>query len=483
MKKMINRTLSIVVIAVLAFAMNIVVFAQGTTMIAVSKSSPAVGDAVTVSVTASESGTVTVKYTSSMLNFVSCNASGYSTSGNTVSFSGTSGDITFNAGSAGTASIIVSSSSCSGSSTTLAIGGSAAPAQSEPAPQEQASSTTEVVEVDTPAEEAPAETAEEETPVETPAVPASGAVGTLNADGGFDINGVAYVVSERYSDNEMPSGFSKKTIQIGSSTYSEPANDSMTLLYLKPADNISGSGVFYLYNADSQTVSEFLMLDAANDLIIISSSDSAPSSAFTQTALEVKGGMATAYTVDGSEFFYVYGTNKAGNTGWFVYDAANKTVARMDESILTAATVTGTDSEETTTNDSAEVYANKLDTYRKVIMALIVLCVILVFIVINTLLKSRGKDDDDFDGDVFASKPSKPAKKLPRSIVFGGLSKKNPEEEEEYEEEYDEEYDEEPYDDEYDEEDNSSSYTISESVSSYEARRNSSLNMMDLNDL
>ena len=220
MNKMFKRILNFVVMAVFALAMNIVVFAQGTTMIAVSKNSPAVGESVTVSVTASESGTVTVKYTSSMLNYVSCNASGASASGNTVTFTGTSGDIVFNVGSAGTASIIVSSSSCSGSSTTLAIGAGST-AQAEPAATE----------------EAPVETEESEAPAESTAVPTSGAVGTLNGNGGFDINGTAYVVSERYSDNEMPSGFSKKTIQIGSSTYSEPTNGEITLLYLKPADN------------------------------------------------------------------------------------------------------------------------------------------------------------------------------------------------------------------------------------------------------
>lgn len=490
MKRMFKRTLSIVVIAVLALAMNMVVFAQGTTMIAVSKSSPAVGDSVTVSITASESGTITVKYTASMLNYVSCSGSGASAEGNTVTFTGKSGDIVFNAGSSGTASIIVSSTSCSGSSTTLSIGGSAAPAQSESAPQEQ-TQTTEVVEAETTTEtdEAPVVEETTEAPVEAPAAASGSAVGTLNADGGFDINGVAYVVSERFSDSEMPSGFQKKTIQIGSSTYSEPTNGNITLLYLKPADNIQGSGVFYLYNAEAQTVSEFLMLDASNDLVIISTADSAPSSAFTQTALEVSGGTTTAYTIDGSEFFYVYGTNKSGNTGWFVYDSANKTVSRMDESILNATTVVDTsDSEEVSnnTNDSVDVYISKLNTYRKVIMALIVLCVILVFILINSFLKSRGKDDDDFDGDVFASRPAKPAKKLPRSIVFSA-SKKDYDDEEEYDE--DEEYDEEEYEEEdeaeeyEDDDDQQQSFSISESISSYEVRRNSSLNMMDLNDL
>ena len=276
MNKLMRRTISVLAIVMLVFAMNIVVFAQGTTMIAVSKNSPAVGDKVTVSVTASESGTITVKYTSAMLTFVSCTGSGYTTSGNSVSFSGKTGDVVFTAAASGTASIIVSSTSCSGSSTTLSIGGGSAPA--EPAAQEQPAAQATVEEA--PAEEpAAVEEPVEEAPAEVAATP-DGAVGTLNGSGGFDINGVSYVVSERYSDSEVPSGFSKTTVKIGSSTYSEPTNGSLTLLYLKPADNIAGSGVFYLYNAEASTVSEFLMLGSSKDYVIISAADAGPSSAF-----------------------------------------------------------------------------------------------------------------------------------------------------------------------------------------------------------
>ena len=119
MSKCYRRFFNAVIIAVLVFAFNIVAFAQGTTTITVSKSSPAVGDSVTVSVSGTESGTITVKYTSSMLNYISCSASSASAEGNSVSFSGKSADIVFKASSAGTASIIVSSSANSGSSTTL----------------------------------------------------------------------------------------------------------------------------------------------------------------------------------------------------------------------------------------------------------------------------------------------------------------------------------------------------------------------------
>jgi hypothetical protein len=489
MNKLIRRTLNVLAIVMLTFAMNIVVFAQGTTMIAVSKNSPAVGDKVTVSITASESGTITLKYTASMLTFVSCTGSGYTTSGNSVSFSGKTGDVVFTAAEAGTASIIVSSTSCSGSSTTLSIGGGAS---SAPATEEK---PAESAPVDVAVEETPAdseEAAPAETPAETPTAPASGNVGTLNSQGGFDINGVSYVVSERYSDNEVPSGFSKTTVKIGSSTYSEPTNGTITLLYLKPADNVAGSGVFYLYNAEASTVSEFLMLGSGKNYVIISPTEEGPSPAFTATPLDVTGGSTTAYTIGESGFYYVYGTNGSGNTGWFVFDSACDTVSRMDESVLSAVTTVDDGSDEEVAapaNDNVDIYVNKLDTYRKVIMGLIVLCVILVFFIINALLRSR--DKDDFDGDVFAEAPAKKQRKGPRSII---LNRPNREEEDDYDEaEEEEEYEEdEYYDDEeyYDEEEEeyeerndrrSSSYV--ESASEIDNRRNSSLNMMDLNDL
>jgi len=478
MNKMYKRVISLMALALMFFAFNIVAFAQGTTTITLSKNSASVGDSITVTVEGTESGTITVKYTASMLTLTDCSVSGYSSEGNSVSFSGKTGDITFSAAAEGTASIIVSSSANSGSSTTLTIGGSASSTSTETTDTSQASETADTVEETT-------ETAEstETTEVTTTS---SEAVGTLNSDGGFDIGGVSYVVSERYSDSEVPSGFSKTTITIGSSTYSEPTNGSITLLYLKPADNTSGSGVFYLYDEAAGTVSQFLMLGDSDNYVIISAASGAPSSDFTEASIEVTGGSTTAYTVDGSQFFYVYGTNGAGTSGWFVYDSINGTVSKMDESLLTLTSSTSettTDSTETTGTTDTTLYVSKLNLYRKVIMGLIVLCVILLFVIINRAIKGRG-DDDDFDGDVFAASPKKSSKRLPRSIVFNHDEEYNEEQDDEYDDEYldDEEYDD--YDEEIDEYDDEEDYSTSRYESeSYEARRASSLNMMDLNDL
>ena len=476
MRKCYKRLVNVILVAVLVFAFNIVAMAQGTTTITLSKSSLAVGDTITVSVSGTESGSITVKYTSSMLNYISCSVSGASAEGNSVTFSGTSGDIVFKAATEGTASIIVSSSANSGSSTTLSIGSSGAAASTETT--QATTETTVSEETDEAAEETTEVEAEEPAAEETAAAVTSttGAVGSLNSDGGFDINGTAYVVSERYSDSEMPSGFSKKTIQIGSSTYSEPTNGTLTLLYLKPADNTSGSGVFYLYNEQAGTVSPFLMLGSEDSYVIISDNGSAPSSAFTSTSLEVTGGTATAYTIDGSEFYYVYGTNQDGASGWFVYDNTYKTISRVDESALSSQSgTTSTEENDENVEDNDNLYIEKLNLYRKIIMGLIVLCVVLLFIVINKAIRGRG--DDDFDGDVFAaapSRPSKQAKKQPRSIVFGARNKKDNDDvfgDDDYE-------DEDEYEEDY--EDTSKSRYESES---YESKRASSLNMMDLNDL
>mgnify|MGYP003312141680 CR=1 FL=1 len=122
MKKFANRLLCFTTVFVMCFMFKTAVLAQGTTSISVSKSSVGVGDTTVVSVTASSSGTVTVKYTASLLNFIDCTASGFSYQGNTVTFSGTEGDIKFKAIAEGKACIIVSSSSCTGSSTTISVG-------------------------------------------------------------------------------------------------------------------------------------------------------------------------------------------------------------------------------------------------------------------------------------------------------------------------------------------------------------------------
>ena len=462
---------------VLYLSLAMCAFAQGTTSISVSNSAPAVGDTVTINITASASGTVTVKYTASLLSLESCTASGYTADNNAIVFSGTEGDISFKATAGGTASIIVSSSACSGSSTTLSIGGT------------QTSSTDTAASGDTAAETAGDTADDSATAAEVDAGAVAASVGTLNESGGFDIGGVSYVVSERYSDSEIPSNFSKQIITIGSSTYNELSNGTITLLYLKPADNTSGSGVFYIYDEAAGQVSPFLMLGGSDNYVILSDPVDTLSSGLQVAAIDVTGGSYTAYTSDGSEFFYVYGTNAQGYTGWFLYDASYATVSRVDTSLISTTTVTAEDTADTTsTYDANDNYVSKLSMFRKIIAGLIVLAVVLIFVIINLVIRNRDNGDyidfdeeEDFsedeeveskpkkhsrkksDDDIFAHVPKKSAFKMPRSIVFA-----DPDDEE---------------DDDYDDEDYAEDDETYEEVSETKTTSASGIDMIDLNDM
>lgn len=424
MRKIYKKSIIFAVSLIFSMCFYIVAYAQGTTSISVSKSSIGVGDTTVVSVSASASGTVTVKYTASIMNLIDCTASGYSYEGNTITFSGTSGDIKFKSTAEGKACIIVSSSSCTGSSTTINVGNSAS---SETKPAEEApKKEDEKTEEETTTEDVADETTEETDDSAEAVAPSAGTgSGTLNSDGGFDIDGVSYVVSERYTDKEIPSGFSKTSISIGTSTYNELSNGNVTIIYLKPADNTSGSGQFYVYSENTGTVTKLSMLGNTSHYVMIATSGELFNPNLTQASFSTDAGDFAGYTFPDSEFYYVYGFNEEGTVGWYSYDSVTKTVSRVDEKAFASGVVASTEavaeaSDEETYNP-VESYKKKLDTLRLVVCGLIILCVILIFVLINLAVrKAKGEDDDIFNDndDVFSKKSEKTKRHGPRSIVY-----------------------------------------------------------------
>ena len=179
------------------------------------------------------------------------------------------------------------------------------------------------------------ETSESTETAESQPVVATGTKsGSLNSDGGFDIDGVSYVVSERYSDSEIPKGFKKTTLTIGQSTYNELTNGNVTLLYLKPADNTEGKGEFYIYSENTGTVAKLSMLGSANQYVMIATATEKPNPNMAESSFSTDKGEFTGYNFAGSDFYYVYGCDENGENAWYVYDTKNNTVSRADEAAL-----------------------------------------------------------------------------------------------------------------------------------------------------
>ena len=147
MKKFCQVFLAFLTVLNLFVSYSFVSNAAGTTTMFLSSNSPKVGDTLKL----------TVKYNATILVFQSCDASGYTQSGNSVSFTGKSGNINFSVAQPGDANIIVSSNTLSGCSTQIKVTGSADNASASQTVETQ-SEETQAEEVTT--EETPEEAAE-----------------------------------------------------------------------------------------------------------------------------------------------------------------------------------------------------------------------------------------------------------------------------------------------------------------------------------
>lgn len=360
-------------VAIMLFASPMMpVRAEGTTTIAVSKSSLQVGDTLTVTVQPSESGSLQLKYNAGVLQMTGCNASGYTTGSNTVSYTGGTAKVTFKAIAEGESSLVVSS------------------------PDGQLTGSSTKIQVTTAATDTPASPATPATPSEptTPSAPAA------STDGQFTIDGVAYVVSERYRSSEIPAGFSKVELTISNGTYKELTNGQMTLVYLKPASNISGSGTFFIYDEAAQTVSPMKLIGSLQDYVIVLIPEEIPE-LLTQTEISIGNMSVTAYTASGEEtdatadFYYIYGMDETGTTQWFSYDSADGSMQRANMGLFEVE-----EEDEPTVLPGADQSEAKehLSRMRFVIAILIFAIAVLVIAVFNLLLsrKHQEEDLDDF---------------------------------------------------------------------------------------
>ena len=354
--------------AVLVLTVPTPLQAAGNTTIRLSDSSPAVGDGISVNVIASESDSVSVKYNPEVLQLTGCSVE-HSVDGNTITFQGTNAIFQFQAVASGKSSIIVSGTTVTGSSTSIQVGDNSAP----PTEPEQPTGDTD-----------------------------------NTAEGQFTVDGTAYVVSERFSDDEIPAGFEKTRVTIDGYGYKVLTNGDLTLIYLKPASDISSKGVFYLYNADSNEVSSFAMLGEGEHYILLTTPEKLLFDGMEQTEIKVSDRNVTVYSFGGGqEFYFAYGTNPQGESDWYQYDITDGSLQRVNQQLL--GTISTVD-EATQVVEGKDAYYEKWSKQRYLLAGLLFVIVVLLVLVVNLFL-SRKRDNDDnweeeYDEDTLIPSPS-----------------------------------------------------------------------------
>lgn len=350
------------------WSQSAVVNAEGSTTIYVSGNSVTVGESVNVEVDASESGSINLTYNPDVLEFNSANVE-YTTSGNTITFNGTNGRAKFVAKAAGSSTIVVSSDSNAGSSTSISVTGDSA----------DSSAATSTSTSDTGSE-------------------SNSGDGVIDSNGHVVIGDVEYVVSEKFSDDEIPVGFSRTHVTIAGYDYRAVTDDSKILIYLKDASNVSGSGTFYIYNKDANSVSKFLRLGTSAYYIIPSDHEAPANDTFVAGTIDVEGTTVNGFFYgDNQDFFYVYGTDLNGLQGWYQYDQNAGTVQRVNEELLSMAGQPQVSQEAPADNTQGGDYEKKWQRQRIIIAILVFLIVILGVITVNVILSSRRNDEDGGD--------------------------------------------------------------------------------------
>ena len=101
----------------------------------------------------------------------------------------------------------------------------------------------------------------------------------------------------------------------------------------------------------------------------------------------------------GNDFYYVYGIDEEENLGWFMYDATEKTISRIDAELLfrTSSVKSDTEEEEEPGDDTLGSLKGLFSDKRVWIAIFVILIALIIAIIINLIAGRRDRDEDDDD--------------------------------------------------------------------------------------
>ena len=162
------------------------------------------------------------------------------------------------------------------------------------------------------------------------------------ADGkdSFLVRGKSMVLSDDFSDADIPDGFEKTSITYnGKEVQALKANHGeLFLVYLKDGE----TGDFYVLDTERNCVFSLIQFTAGDTSVVLTLAplEEKIASCYKKmlfTVNETDGITAYGYAQDpttfnkdvsAGDYFYVYGMDQEGVSGWFLYDSGTKTFVR-----------------------------------------------------------------------------------------------------------------------------------------------------------
>lgn len=240
------------------------------------------------------------------------------------------------------------------------------------------------------------------------------------------IGEVSYGISEDFTTEAIPAGFSETTVSYHGTDYKGVnfANGNLSMLYLVPEQTSdTASAEFFIYDATGDGFYPFIQLKHGDNFIIWLPNPAEYTAAEGEQQVDITVNDGKTMTVnqlgeaETSDFSFFYAVNQDGTTGWYQYDSLERTYQRRQ----TGDTVAETETEEEEGNDSnlaylEEEYSTLENEMKKeksfsrtTIGVLIFIIAVLIIIIINLILQRRGdnEDFDDYDEEETMPQPKK----------------------------------------------------------------------------
>ena len=237
---------------------------------------------------------------------------------------------------------------------------------------------------------------------------------------GLSINGVAYEISEKFTQEDIPASFAENTITYHGNAYKGVSYDKggLNMLWLVPSD---AEGRFFIYDEARDALYPFVRIgsDEMHVIALMPPVDYVMPENYMQTSIPVnETDSITAYQEAVSEetdavpeFYVFYAQNQAGAVGWYQYDVMEGTYQRLKETIATEENVAGSDMESLQEEYDAlsQKFSEEKSFSRNVIGILIFVLAVLVIVIINLLIHRFQKKEefDDYDEEEYDEEENK----------------------------------------------------------------------------
>ncbi|MCD7982339.1 MAG: SH3 domain-containing protein [Clostridiales bacterium] len=214
----------------------------------------------------------------------------------------------------------------------------------------------------------------------------------------------SYVVAESVPESVIPEGFSVTAVTYQEEEVQALYSDvlDLYLLYAVNADDESDTGLF-VCDLQYETMYPFIQFELAEDSVILieipDEEQQLVSDRFVRTEYTTAHGGITAYQIaepdelvaeDAAivDYYYLYGINGIGETGWYLYNADEGTIQKNVTNMQYSVSTAETEETEAAAVDNMFVDSDRVMT-RLIVCVIALICLILLVIAILFSVRYR----------------------------------------------------------------------------------------------